>query len=326
MEREIAIAATTPADPGRQAGAQGAVATREPGVDAATADTAKSFRRARTARSRAILRFLRNRGAVVALFVLLAWTLVALLGARITPYDPIEPRGLARQPPSAEFWFGTDLLGRDVFSRVLVGSQISLQLGLISVLLGATPGVLLGLLAGYFGGWVDALISRMMDALLAFPSILLALVIIASLGPSLRNVMIAVGIATVPQYARLVRGSVLSIKQLPYVEAARVVGNSHWRIMTRHVLVNGYAPVVVLSTLQIGNAILIGSGLSFLGLGAQPPTPEWGLMSAEGRDVLRRAWWISTFPGLAVLSVVIACNLVGDGLRSALDPRMRVDG
>lgn len=326
MDREIAIAAKTPVGPGRQTGAESAVTVLELGADTVTPESAQRPRDTRTARSRSIRRFLRNRGAVVALVVLLAWTLVALLGARITPYDPIEPMGLARQPPSAEFWFGTDLLGRDVFSRVLVGSQISLQLGLISVVLGATPGVLLGLLAGYFGGWVDALISRIMDALLAFPSILLALVIIASLGPSLRNVMIAVGIATVPQYARLVRGSVLSIKQLPYVEAARVVGNPHWRIMTRHVLVNGYAPVVVLSTLQIGNAILIGSGLSFLGLGAQPPTPEWGLMSAEGRDVLRRAWWISTFPGVAILSVVIACNLVGDGLRSALDPRMRVDG
>jgi peptide/nickel transport system permease protein len=273
-----------------------------------------------------VRRFLRNKGAVFAVFVLVAWAVVALLGSRITPYDPIEPIEMARRPPSWAFWFGTDLLGRDVFSRVLVGSQISLQLGLISVALGAAPGILFGLLAGYFGGRIDALVSRFMDALLAFPSILLALVIIASLGPSLRNVMIAVGVATIPQYARLVRGSVLSIKQLPYVEAARVVGNPHWRVMTRHVLANAYAPVVVLSTLQVGNAILIGSGLSFLGLGAQPPTPEWGLMSAEGRDVLRRAWWISTVPGLAILSVVVACNLVGDGLRSALDPRMRVDG
>jgi peptide/nickel transport system permease protein len=299
-----------------------------PRADAPPAsDTAQSEpRRAASARARALRRFLRNKGAVLGLVVLLAWTLVALLGARVTPYDPIEPIELARQPPSANYWFGTDLLGRDVFSRLLVGSQISLQLGLISVALGALPGILCGLVAGYFGGRVDAVVSRFMDALLAFPSILLALVVIASLGPSLRNVMIAVGIATVPQYARLVRGSVLSIKQLPYVEAARVVGNSHWRVMTHHVFANAYPPVVVLSTLQVGNAILIGSGLSFLGLGAQPPTPEWGLMSAEGRDVLRRAWWISTFPGLGILSVVIACNLVGDGLRAALDPRMRVDG
>jgi peptide/nickel transport system permease protein len=273
-----------------------------------------------------VRRFLRNKGAVAGALVLAAWTVVALLGARAAPYDPAETLDLARQAPSAAFWFGTDLLGRDVFSRVLVGSQVSLQLGFISVTLGAVPGVLLGLVAGYRGGWWDTLISRVMDALLAFPSILLALVVIAALGPSIQNVMIAVGVATVPQYARLVRGSVLSIKELPYVEAARVVGNPPWRIMIHHVLANAYAPVVVLSTLQVGNAILIGSGLSFLGLGAQPPTPEWGLMSAEGREVLRKAWWISTFPGLAILTVVVACNLVGDGLRSAFDPRMRVDG
>ncbi|MHB2165923.1 ABC transporter permease [Alsobacter sp. R-9] len=271
-------------------------------------------------------RFLRNKGAVGGAIVLLAWGVVAVLGTRVVPYDPTETVDMARQAPSAAFWFGTDLLGRDVFSRVLVGSQISLQLGFISVALGAVPGVFLGLVAGYRGGWWDTGISRVMDALLAFPSILLALVVIAALGPSIQNVMIAVGVATVPQYARLVRGSVLSVKQLPFVEAARVVGNPTWRIMTRHVLANCYAPVVVLSTLQVGNAILIGSGLSFLGLGAQPPIPEWGLMSAEGREVLRRAWWISTFPGIAILTVVVACNLVGDGLRSAFDPRMRVDG
>ena len=279
-----------------------------------------------SARARAIARFLRNRGAVFGLGIMVFWSIVALLGPMVAPYDPTDTVGMARQPPSGEFWLGTDTLGRDVFSRVLVGSQVSLQLGLISVGLGAVPGVLMGLIAGYVGGWVDTIISRFVDAMLAFPSILLALVIIAALGPSLPNVMIAVGIGTIPLYARLTRGSVLGVKRLPYVEAARVLGNPPSRIMLRHVLANCYAPIVVLSTLQVGNAILVGSGLSFLGLGAQPPTPEWGLMSAEGRDVLRRAWWISTFPGIAILSVVVACNLVGDGLRSALDPRMRVDG
>jgi peptide/nickel transport system permease protein len=293
---------------------------------AATAAEAEDAARLRAGRKRAWQRFMRNRGAVGGALVLIAWSIVALLGVHIVAHDPTEMLGLPRQPPSAEFWFGTDLLGRDIFSRVLVGSQVSLQLGLISVGLGAIPGVALGLVAGYFGGWTDTLVSRLTDAMLAFPSILLALVIIAALGPSLKNVMIAVGIGTVPLYARLVRGSVLSVKTLPYVEAARVVGNPTHRILLRYVLVNCYAPIVVLSTLQVGNAILIGSGLSFLGLGAQPPTPEWGLMSAEGRDVLRRAWWISTFPGLAILTVVVACNLVGDGLRAALDPRMRVDG
>jgi peptide/nickel transport system permease protein len=274
----------------------------------------------------ALQRFMRNRGALAGAVVLMLWLAVALVSPWLAPYDPTDTIGMARQPPSAEFWFGTDTLGRDVFSRVLVGSQVSLQLGLISIGLGLGPGIAIGLAAGYFGGRTDAILSRFVDAMLAFPSILLALVIIAALGPNLRNVMIAVGIGTVPLYARLVRGSVLAVRQLPYVEAARVIGNPHHRIMIRHVLANAYAPIVVLSTLQVGHAILVGSGLSFLGLGAQPPTPEWGLMSAEGRDVLRRAWWISTFPGLAILSVVIACNLVGDGLRSALDPRMRIDG
>jgi peptide/nickel transport system permease protein len=276
--------------------------------------------------NRALRRFMRNGGAVAGIAILLFWLAVAVISPWIVPYDPTDTIAMARQPPSGEFWFGTDTLGRDVFSRILAGSRISLQLGIISIALGLVPGVTLGLVAGYFGGSIDAVLSRFVDAMLAFPSILLALVIIAALGPNLRNVMIAVGIGTVPLYARLVRGSVLSVKRLAYVEAARVVGNSHSRIMFRHVLANAYAPIVVLSTLQVGNAILVGSGLSFLGLGAQPPTPEWGLMSAEGRDVLRRAWWISTFPGMAILSVVIACNLVGDGLRSALDPRMRIDG
>jgi peptide/nickel transport system permease protein len=275
-------------------------------------------------RTRVWRRFRRHKGALIGAALLIVWGLIALLADLLTPYDPLLTVSLARQAPSAAHWFGTDHLGRDVLSRVLVGSRISLLLGLISVTLGLVPGTILGLLAGYYGGWVDTMISRFIDALLAFPSILLALVVIAALGPSIQNEMIAVGIATVPQYARLVRGSVLGIKALPYVEAARVSGAGGLRIMFRHILLNANAPLVVLSTLQVGQAILIGSGLSFLGLGAQPPTPEWGLMSAEGRDVLRKAWWIATFPGLAILSVVIACNLFGDGLRAAFDPKMRI--
>ena len=271
-----------------------------------------------------LTRFLRSRSAVAGAILLGAWIFVAIAAPLLAPYDPTETVALARRPPTAAHWFGTDLLGRDLFSRVLFGSRISLQLGLISVALGALPGIALGLVAGYYAGLIDTLVSRFVDALLAFPSILLALVVIAALGPSIQNVMIAVGVASVPQYARLVRGSVLAIKQLPYVEAARVIGAPSLRVMWRHVLTNAYAPVLVLSTLQIGNAILVGSGLSFLGLGAQPPIPEWGLMSAEGREVLQRAWWISTFPGLAILSVVVASNLLGDGMRSAFDPKMRM--
>ena len=272
----------------------------------------------------AVGRYFSHPGAVIGLIILVCWILVTILAPVLAPYDPADLVGRARQAPSAEHWLGTDMLGRDVMSRVIYGSRISISIGLIAVLLGGIPGVILGLLAGYFGGWVDTVISRFVDALLAFPSILLALVVIAALGASIQNMMIAVGIATLPDYARLVRGTVMSIKSQPYVEAARLVGNSHIRIMVRHILINANAPIVVLATLQIGSAILIGAGLSFLGLGAQPPTPEWGLMSAEGRQMLQRAWWISTFPGIAILSVVIACNLVGDGLRSALDPKMRM--
>ena len=261
--------------------------------------------------------FTRNRGAVFGLAVLLVWILIALLAPQISPHDPLLTVDAARQPPASTHWFGTDRLGRDVLSRVIFGARISLLLGIISVAFGSVIGTLLGLVAGYFGGNIDHVVMRIMDAMLAFPGLLLALIIIATLGPSIQNVMIAVGFATIPQYARLTRGSVLSVRELPYVDSARVIGSGHRRIVFRHVLPNVAAPLIVLSTLQVGNAILVGAGLSFLGLGAQPPTPEWGLMAAEGREVLGKAWWISTFPGLAILSVVMALNLMGDGLRGA---------
>jgi peptide/nickel transport system permease protein len=266
--------------------------------------------------------FTRNKGAVFGLIVLLLWIAAAVLARYIAPYDPLLTVDAARQPPSVDFWFGTDRLGRDVLSRVIYGARISLLLGIISVAFGSLVGTILGLIAGFFSGNTDNVIMRIMDAMLAFPGLLLALIIIATLGPSIRNVMIAVGFATIPQYARLTRGSVLSVREMPYVESARVIGGGNVRIIVRHVLPNVAAPLIVLSTLQVGNAILVGAGLSFLGLGAQPPTPEWGLMAAEGREVLGKAWWISTFPGLAILSVVMALNLLGDGLRGALDPRL----
>lgn len=269
--------------------------------------------------------FARNRGALIGLVLLLGWMLVAFFAEAVAPYDPIETVAGAREAPSALHWFGTDRLGRDVLSRVIFGSRISLLLGVISVLIGLLSGTLLGLLAGFYGGWTDTIIMRLMDAFLAFPGLLLALIIIATLGPSIQNVMLAVGFATIPQYARITRSSVLAVRELPYVESARVTGGRGSRLIFRHILPNVSAPLIVLSTLQVGNAILVGSGLSFLGLGAQPPTAEWGLMTAVGREVLGKAWWISTFPGLAILSAVMAANLVGDGLRSALDPRMRVE-
>lgn len=269
--------------------------------------------------------FARNRGALIGLVLLLGWILVAFFADAVAPYDPIETVSGAREAPSALHWFGTDRLGRDVLSRVIFGSRISLLLGVTSVLIGLVSGTLLGLLAGFYGGWTDTIIMRLMDAFLAFPGLLLALIIIATLGPSIQNVMLAVGFATIPQYARITRSSVLAVRELPYVESARVTGGRGSRLIFRHILPNVSAPLIVLSTLQVGNAILVGSGLSFLGLGAQPPTAEWGLMTAVGREVLGKAWWISTFPGLAILSAVMAANLVGDGLRSALDPRMRVE-
>jgi ABC-type dipeptide/oligopeptide/nickel transport system permease subunit len=271
----------------------------------------------------ALRRFLAHRGAQVGLVLLSAWLVLAVLAPWIAPYEPNELVSRARQAPSADHWLGTDHLGRDLLSRVIHGARISLVLGFVSVIFGLVPGATLGLVAGYAGGRVDAVISRLIDAMLAFPSIILALIIIATLGPGILNVMIAVGVASVPEYARLMRGQVLAARAQPYVEAAWLVGNDPVRIMGRHIFPNANGPLIVFATLQVGNAILVGAGLSFLGLGAQPPTAEWGLMSAEGRDVLARAWWISTFPGLAILSVVVAFNLVGDGLRDAVDPRTR---
>ncbi|MCY4519179.1 MAG: ABC transporter permease [Caldilineaceae bacterium] len=269
---------------------------------------------------------------VIGFALLLVWFILALSAGQLVPYDPLE-QGLppvreedspVRQAPSSLYWFGTDELGRDVLSRVLAGAHISLALGFISVSIGLVAGSTLGLVAGFYGGWVDGIVMRTMDALLAFPGILLALVVIAALGTSIQNVMIAVGIAIVPQYARLVRSLCLTIRELAYVEAAHVVGSGPARLILRHFLPNIVPPLIVLSTLQIGQAIIYGSALSFLGMGAQPPTPEWGLIAAKGRDFFRKAWWISTFPSLAILSVVLAFNLLGDGLRSLLDPRMRM--
>lgn len=269
--------------------------------------------------------FFRNKGAVAGLIVILFWILIAITADFTMPYDPYDNVGKAKAPPSAEFLLGTDLLGRDMLSRIMIGARISLFLGTISVILGSVPGIILGLLAGYYGGKVDMIIMRVVDSMLAFPGMLLALVVIASLGPSIENVMIAVGVSTLPQYARLTRGVVLSVKNSIYVDAATVIGSRASRIMFRHILPNSLSPLIVLSTLQVGNAILVGSGLSFLGMGAQPPSAEWGLMAAVGRKVLEKAWWVSTFSGLAILSVVMAFNLMGDGLRSALDPRMKLE-
>jgi peptide/nickel transport system permease protein len=266
----------------------------------------------------------RNNGAVAGGVILMLLIVVAIFAPLLAPYDPIEvvPRDSV-QPPSRTHWLGADIYGRDILSRILYGARISLTIGLISVGIAATLGVPVGLLAGWYGGWTDTGVMRVTDAMLAFPGLLLALSIIAVLGPGLNNAMIAVGIAAIPTYVRLVRGSVLSARSHVYVDAARVVGCPTRRITFRHILPNVFAPVLVLSSLGVATAILASAGLSFLGLGAQPPTPEWGAMVNEGRDRLASAWWISTFPSLAIMVAVLAINLLGDGLRDALDPRLR---
>jgi peptide/nickel transport system permease protein len=262
---------------------------------------------------------------MVSLALLIGLVIVAILAPKIAPYDPIRmDYNALYQPPNADHWLGTDQFGRDILSRILVGSRYSLQLGFISVAIAALLGIPLGLVSGFYGETVDSVLMRLMDIMLAFPGILLALVFVAILGPGLRNATIAVGIAAIPQYTRLVRGSILTAKEEVYVDAARVVGCSNTRILARHLLPNVVAPVIVLSTLSIAWAIVYGSSLSFLGLGAQPPSPEWGAMLSTGRGFLRAQWWIATFPGVAIMFTVLATNILGDGLRDALDPRLRM--
>lgn len=262
--------------------------------------------------------------AISAMVILALQILVAIFAPLIAPYDPLQQNfRAALQPPSLEHLFGTDDVGRDILSRVIFGTQISLRVGLIAVSISSVIGVLLGLAAGYYGGWVDNTIMRVMDVLLAFPGLLLALAIIAVLGPGLFNVMIAVGLGNVPVYTRLTRASTLSVRERDYVLAARALGFSNTRIMLRYILPNVIPPVIALATLGVAGAILTAAGLSFIGLGAQPPTPEWGAMLTQGRQYLQKAWWFTVFPGLAIMVTVLAINLLGDALRDALDPKLR---
>ncbi|MDP9371736.1 MAG: ABC transporter permease [Chloroflexota bacterium] len=269
-------------------------------------------------------RLLRNRGALIGLAILALLALMALVARFVAPYEPnVMAPAQALQGPSSQHLFGTDQFGRDILSRIMYGARLSFQVGFIAVGIALVCGVVLGLLAGYYGRWVDATITMLIDIMLAFPGILLALAIVAVLGPSLLNLMVAVGIAAVPSYTRLVRGAVLATKEQAYVEAARAIGVSDRAIMFRHILPNVLAPVIVLATLGIGGAILVGAALSFLGLGAKPPTPEWGAMLSQGRNYLSIAWWITLFPGLAIMVTVLSINMLGDGLRDALDPRLK---
>jgi peptide/nickel transport system permease protein len=274
-------------------------------------------------RQRAVVRRLaRNRLAVVGVAIVLAWVLIAVLAPLIAPYDPIDQQVRQRlQGPSAAHLLGVDELGRDVFSRVLYGGRVSLPVAAVVVLLATAFGTLYGGLSGFAGRWLDEGAMRLVDMVLAFPSLILAMAIAAALGPSIQNSMLAMLLVWWPPYARVARGQVLGLKHREFVMAARAVGMSEGRILLRHVLPNALPPALVLSTMDIGNAIIITAALSFLGLGAVPPTPEWGAMVAEGRELIQQ-WWISTFPGLAIFSVAIACNFVGDGLRDAIDPRL----
>jgi peptide/nickel transport system permease protein len=267
---------------------------------------------------------LRHRGALIGLVILGALATMAVAAPWISARDPIRtaPRE-ALQAPGARFVLGSDQFGRDVASRVLHGARVSLLVGVISVSIAVGLGAPIGLVSGYYGGRLDALIMRVMDVMLAFPGILLALAIVSVLSPGLGNVMIAVGLSAVPGYARLVRATVLSAREHLYVEAARALGGRDGGILVRDILPNVVAPLIVTATLGLGGAILSAAALSFLGLGSQPPQPEWGRMLSEGRDYLREAWWISTFPGLGILLTVLAMNLVGDGLRDVLDPRLK---
>ncbi len=269
----------------------------------------------------------RDKAALAGGALLLVIIALTSLAALVAPYDPLEQSTDSADlltPPSAQHWMGTDDLRRDVLSRVLHGGRTTISVGVISISAAVSAGLVLGLVAGYFGGYVDDVISRLLDVLLTLPAILLAIVVITILGAGLQNAMLAVGIASMPAFARLVRGDTLVEKNKTYVEGSRAMGASHWHIMWQHILPNVLSSVIVVSTLRVASAIQIAAGLSFLGLGAQIPHPEWGAMLSLGRNYMRSGqWWMTVFPGLAIFITVMCINLLGDGLRDALDPRLR---
>jgi peptide/nickel transport system permease protein len=274
-------------------------------------------------RERFVRRATKKRMMIAGVIVVFFWVFLAALAPRIAPYDPIDQDVMHRlQPPSATHWLGGDELGRDVFSRVLYGGRVSLPVAATVVAVATVFGTLFGGIAGFAGQWVDGLAMRLVDVVLAFPSLILAMAIAAALGPSIQNSMFALLLVWWPPYARLARGQVLALKTREYVTAARGLGLPEFKILLRHVLPNSFAPLLVLMTMDFGTAIIITAALSFLGLGAVPPTPEWGAMVAEGRELIQQ-WWISTFPGVAIFMMAMACNFIGDGLRDLVDPRLR---
>lgn len=271
-------------------------------------------------------RLKRNKMAVLGLIILIILVLLAVFADVIANYDNVViKQNLAHrlQGPSAAHWLGTDEFGRDIFARLVHGTRVSLQVGIVAVGISIVIGGILGAVAGYYGGKLDNTIMRIMDIFLAVPSILLAIAIVSALGPSIINLMLAISISSVPSYARIVRASVLSIRDQEFIEAAKAIGVSNTRIIFRHIIPNSLAPVIVQATLGVASAILSTAGLSFIGLGIQPPAPEWGSMLSGGRQYLRYAWWVTTFPGVAIMITILSLNLLGDGLRDALDPRLK---
>lgn len=269
--------------------------------------------------------FRKNKVALVGAGIVLFFVFLAIFGPLLAPQG-INEQSLKDHrllPPSSQFWFGTDDFGRDIFSRIIHGARISLGVGFFSVVGSVIVGSILGIIAGYYGKWVDMIISRIFDIMLAFPSILLAIAVVSVLGPSLRNALIAIALINVPNFGRLIRSKVLSIKEEEYITSAKAIGMKDVRILFSHILPNSMAPVIVAGTLAIASAIIEAAALGFLGLGAQAPAPEWGKMLADARVVLRNAPWAMVFPGLAIMLTVLGFNLMGDGLRDALDPRMK---
>jgi peptide/nickel transport system permease protein len=275
-------------------------------------------------RKRALRRLARRGGAMFGFAVVAFFIALALFAPWLAPYDPVATSWSAvRAAPSGTYWFGADELGRDVLSRIIWGTRASILAGLVSVTISLSLGVPIGMLAGYLGRWVDALISRITDAMLACPFLILAIALAAFLGPSLTNAMIAIGISATPVFIRLTRAQVLSAKSEDYVEAARALGNPHLRIALRHILPNIVAPLIVQATLAIAAAVIAEASLSFLGLGQQPPAPSWGSMLNTARNYVDQAPWMAIWPGVSIFLLVLSFNLLGDGLRDALDPRHR---
>lgn len=271
--------------------------------------------------------FRKSKAALVGSGIVLFFILLAVFGPLIAPEgineQKLQDASLRLAPPSSEYWFGTDDFGRDIFSRIVYGARISLAVGFLSVALSIIVGSFLGIIAGYYGRWIDTIISRIFDIMLAFPSILLAIAIVSILGPSLQNALIAIAIINIPNFGRLIRSKVLSVKEEEYIVAARAIGMKDSRILWRHILPNSLSPVIVQGTLAIATAIIEAAALSFLGLGAEAPQPEWGKMLSDARVHLMTAPWTMIFPGIAIMLTVLGFNLMGDGLRDALDPKMK---